>query len=579
MAGRLRITLGQYSAAGAKEVNQDFHGAIIPDGAALTTKGIAVAMADGISSSGVSGVASESAVKSFLTDYYCTSEAWSVKTSAYRVLAAANSWLHAQTRRGGYGYDRDRGYVCTFSGLILKSATAHFFHVGDSRMWRVTGATLEQLTSDHRLAVSAEQSYLSRALGMENDVEVDYRSLPVSRGDTFLLTTDGVHEHVPPRAMVGCIAAAAGDLDAAARQIAAQALANGSMDNLTVQIVRIDDVPADAALEVVSRLDGARLPSIPEPRQVFDGYRIERQLHGTSRSHIFLATDIETDALVVLKLPSIDLRDDEAYLRRFMMEEWIARRIDSPHVLKAGAVERQRAFLYTVSEWVDGQTLAQWMLDHPKPDLSTVRGFVEQIGAGLRAFHRREMVHQDLRPANIMIDRTGTVKIIDFGSTRVAGIAEASPQPASAEVLGTQQYTAPECFLGEAGSPRADLYSLAAIAYHMLSGRLPYGTQVAAARTRAEQRRLHYRSVLDESRDIPAWVDAALEQALSIDPSRRHVEVSDFIEDLRRPNPRHSGDRPRALLDRAPNRVWKSVALVMGLAAVVQLLLHLAGRW
>ena len=80
-------------------------------------------LADGISSSTVSRVAAESAVKGFLTDYYCTSESWSVRTSAQRVLEATNSWLHSQTRRSQYSYDRDRGYVCTLSAMVIKSTT------------------------------------------------------------------------------------------------------------------------------------------------------------------------------------------------------------------------------------------------------------------------------------------------------------------------------------------------------------------------------------------------------------------------------------------------------------------------
>ena len=113
-----------------------------------------------------------------------------------------------------------------------------------------------------------------------------------------------------------------------------------------------------------------------------------------------------------------------------------------------------------------------------------MRGIVEQIAKGLRAFHRMEMLHQDLRPDNIMIDKTGTVKIIDFGSTRVAGVVEAAPPAADDEILGTAQYTAPEYFLGESGSPRSDMFSLGVISYQMLTGKLPYGTQIARIRTK-----------------------------------------------------------------------------------------------
>ena len=139
MPRELRISIGQHSDKGRKETNQDFHGALIPDEPLLSLKGIAIVLADGISSSNVSQIASELAVKSFLTDYYCTSESWSVKTSAQRVLAATNSWLHAQTRHSQYAYDKDKGYVCTLSAMVIKSTTAHLFHVGDSRIYRVAG--------------------------------------------------------------------------------------------------------------------------------------------------------------------------------------------------------------------------------------------------------------------------------------------------------------------------------------------------------------------------------------------------------------------------------------------------------
>src|SRR6476646_2678002 len=94
----LAISIGQHSDPGRKETNQDFHGALIPEQPALGLKGIAIALADGISTSSVSRIASESAIKGFLTDYYCTSDSWSVKSSAQRVIAATNAWLHSQTR-------------------------------------------------------------------------------------------------------------------------------------------------------------------------------------------------------------------------------------------------------------------------------------------------------------------------------------------------------------------------------------------------------------------------------------------------------------------------------------------------
>lgn len=571
MSSRLSLSCGQYSDKGRKEINQDFHGLCIPDEPQLSAKGAAIALADGIGSSDVADIASESAVKSFLDDYFCTSDAWSVRSSAERVLTATNSWLDSQTLRSPYRHDRNRGYVCTFSALIVKAATAHIVHVGDSRVYRLRNGALEQLTIDHRLIVSEGQSFLSRALGMSDQVEIDYQSVQVEEGDVFVLATDGVYEFAPAAFMIETIAGCADDLDAAARHIAEHAYAQGSKDNLTIQIARIESLPRRATGARQQEL--AELPPAPilEPRMVFDGYRIVREVHGSSRSHIYLAEDDDSGRLVVLKVPSIDLRGDPAYLEHFMLEEWIARRINSAHVLKPCAPTRKRNYLYVVTEYIEGQTLAQWMRDNPAPELETVRGIVEQIVRGLLAFHRMEMLHQDLRPNNVMIDSSGTVKIIDFGSTRVAGLAEAQTTDSLPDILGTAQYTAPEYFLGEAGSPNSDLFSLGVIAYQMLSGRLPYGAEVAKSRTRAAQKKLRYASALDEHREIPAWVDAALAKAVHPDPRKRYAELSEFIHDLRHPNLALMGQRGPTLIERNPVLFWKGMSLVLAVLVMVLL--------
>jgi len=569
MSRNLRISVGAHSDKGRKAAHQDFHGALIPEEPLLGLKGIAVVLADGISSSNVSHIASESAVKSFLTDYYCTSDSWSVKNSAQRVLEATNSWLHSQTRRSQYAYDdKDKGYVCTLSAIVLKSATAHIFHIGDCRIYRVAGQTLEQLTRDHRIAVSSQQSYLSRALGINPSVEIDYSAIAIEKGDIFLLATDGVYEHAGNRFAAKAIHDHRHHLDEAARIITGEALRQGSQDNLTVQIVRVDEVPgSNDAAEMLGR--PSELPPAPllEPRMLFDGYRIVRELHGSSRSHIYLAVDTDSEALVAIKTPSIDLRDDPVYLKRFMMEEWVARRIDSPHVLRPCSQTRKRNYLYVATEFIDGQTLAQWMIDHPSPDLETVRGIVEQIAKGLRAFHRKEMLHQDLRPANIMIDKTGTAKIIDFGATKIAGVAEAAPE-LDGGILGTLQYTAPEYFRGESGSPRSDLFSLGVITYQMLTGKLPYGAQIAKARTKSQLGKLRYDPARSDTCEIPPWIDGALRKALHPDPYQRYQSLSEYIFDLRHPNAKYLNASATPLIERNPTLFWKCATLILACVVV-----------
>jgi hypothetical protein len=152
-----------------------------------------------ISSSNVSRVAAESAVKGFLTDYYCTSESWSVRTSAQRVLEATNSWLHSQTRRSQYSYDRDRGYVCTLSAMVVKSTTGASLSYRRSRIYlslrHHAGATDQRPPHCHLLAAELSRPGARR----KSAIEIDYQMLRLEPGDVFVLATDGIYEHLSAR--------------------------------------------------------------------------------------------------------------------------------------------------------------------------------------------------------------------------------------------------------------------------------------------------------------------------------------------------------------------------------------------
>ncbi len=260
MSQPLGVSIGGATNKGVKEINQDFLGSVIPKEPMLSSKGIVLAMADGISSSNISQIASETAISSFLEDYYCTSDSWSVKTSAQKVIKSINSWLYAQTRNSPYRFDKNKGYICTFSALVLKSNTAHLFHSGDTRIYRLSGQQLEQLTEDHRRVVSANISYLTRALGIEQTFDIDYQSQLLEQGDIYIIATDGVYEFLSG-SQIANIISAADTLDNAANTVIEQALALGSDDNLSVQIVRIDNVP-EYQLDEVHQLTMLPLISI-----------------------------------------------------------------------------------------------------------------------------------------------------------------------------------------------------------------------------------------------------------------------------------------------------------------------------
>jgi len=561
------IDLGQSSDKGLKEENQDSYGVLLPESPVLEQKGITVVIADGVSGCDAGKLASESCVKSLLGDYYCTPDTWTVKTSVQKVLTATNRWMLGMAQQDG---TNQKGLATTMSALVVKSSTVHLFHIGDTRIYRIRDKQLELLTNDHRFWASKEKNYLTRAMGIDLRLEIDYTNFLLEEGDAFLFTTDGVHEFVSDAIMLAKVNNNTDNFDRAAREITALAMKNGSDDNVTCQIVRFNQLPQVNEQEVYRKLTELPFPPDLNAGMSMDGYRIERELHASNRTQLYLATDEQTGQQVVIKTPSVNYVDDPTFLDMFVQEEWVGRRIDNNHVLKIIEQTRTRRFLYYVTEYIEGQTLRHWMSDNPQPSLHDVRGIVRQIARGLRAFHRKEMIHQDLKPENIIIDTQGTVKIIDFGSTKVAGVEEIASPIQRLNLLGTQLYTAPEYLLGQPASYRSDAFSLGVITYEMLTGKLPFGEKYGEKALS----KLHYISMLDIDTNtaIPLWVDGAIRKILKTKPTNRYEEISEFIHDLSHPNKAFTEAAHTPLIERNPLAFWKGLAIISLLANIAALL-------
>lgn len=559
------MNAGQYSGKGIKPTNEDACGIRIPDEPLLTTKGIVAVIADGVSNSVAGHEASEACVRGILSDYYSTPESWGVKTSGQRILGALNRWLHGQ---GCRRYNSESGMVTTLSAVIIKSATAHLFHIGDTRIYLLRDGALECLTQDHKLWAESEKAFLSRAMGAGLNVEIDYRSIPVETGDIFLLTTDGVHDFLTNRDLQGLLIDHDTNMERRCNAIITRALEQGSRDNVTCQVLKIEDLSHKNEDEFYQHLTELPFPPPLHEGMILDGYRILHEIHSSKRTQIYLAIDSDSGEKVVIKTPSVNFEDDPVYIDNFLHEEWAGKRINNPHVLKVLTPKRRR-FLYYVTEYLQGQTLRQWMNDHPCPALMEVRAIVKQITVGIRAFHRLEMIHQDIKPENIMIDHQGIVKIVDFGSTRIAGIQEISAPIERNNPGGTVDYAAPECLEGYEGTAYSDLYSLGVIAYEMLTGKLPYGKPL----TLRNLQHARYIPAKQYNPDIPAWVDGALKKAVKKDPRHRYPALSEFVYDLSHPNTHLVGTETLPLLEKNPIAFWQGLSLILLLLNILLLYL------
>jgi|TARA_R110002049_G_scaffold76280_4_gene196148 serine/threonine protein phosphatase PrpC len=555
-------TVGQATDKGPKHQNEDCLGIRVPDDPALTMKGLVAVIADGVSSAEAGKEASETCVKNFLSDYYSTPDSWTVKTSAQKVLTALNRWLYGQGQRY---IDAHRGYISTLSVLVIKSRMAHLFHIGDSRIYRLRGDDFEQLTTDHSAHVSRNKAYLTRAMGMDIRLDVDYRTETVEAGDLFFLSTDGVHDFLSQKEIKAALQSVEDDFEGTCQLLIDMAKDVGSDDNLSCQIVRVDQLPDANSEDIYKKLSELPFPPFLEVGMSIDGYRVLDEIHASNRSQLFIVQDEASAKKWVMKTPSVNYQDDPAYIERFIMEEWIGRRIDCPNVVTVPTEVRKRQWLYYLCEYVEGETLAKWIESNNKRDLEQVLDITEQIVRGVRSLHRKETLHQDLKPANVVLTRDGEAKLIDFGSCLVAGINEIASPFERDTILGTATYAAPEYKLRRSGSVRSDQFSIAMITYEMLTGHLPFGAGFDRCETKQDFSRLKYEHAYWHNPMVPAWMDGALRKALQFSPELRYESLSEFVYDLRHPNQQFMRLENRPLIERRPLLFWQltSVGLLL----------------
>jgi protein phosphatase len=573
----LSVLYGGYSHAGVKERNEDAFAAYLPADRLRFSKGAVASIADGVSCSDNAQIASQTSVSTFIQDYLSTPETWDVKTSASRVLSALNSWLFHQ---GQTALARHNGFVTTFSAVILKSTTAHLLHCGDSRVYRYRDKQLVQLTSDHVLQQGNGNATLTRALGMDSRLQIDYQQRSLRVGDILMFTTDGIHNSLkhsdlvtqlqifndPALVMLGEGGNAA--LEKVARSLADAALAAGSTDNLTCLLLRVMELPVDDLDESHRKLTELVIPPVLEPGNKLDGYTVTKILHSGSRSHLYLATHPRYRQKFVLKVPSLNFAEDTQYLEGFLREQWVGRRVNNPGVMKIHEPVPDSKFLYHICEYIDGMTLRQWMYDNPQPDLQRVRELAKQIASCLRVFQRMGMLHRDLKPDNIMLTPSGEIKLIDFGTVQVNGLQDITTLLTENVPVGTADYMAPEYLLGEKGQHRSDIFSFGVILYELLTGGLPFKPPTSRVQNYSFWK---YQSAVAKRKDLPLWLDLALQKACAPRPSQRYGALSEFLHDLEVPNQQLLATHQQApLLEKNPVRFWQVVSAVLLVVIILQ---------
>ncbi|BFM14710.1 bifunctional protein-serine/threonine kinase/phosphatase [Maricurvus nonylphenolicus] len=571
---QLDVEFGGHSIAGRKEKNEDAFAARQPDGGERYYKGVVACVADGVSCSENAQQASQTSVMDFIENYYSTPDTWGVKQAAAKVLSSLNSWLFHHGQQGNL---RHNGLVTTFSGAILKSTTAHIFHAGDSRIYRLRQGNLEQVTRDHTHKQIGTKAFLTRALGMDSRLDVDYQQKSLKVGDVLMLTTDGVHDTLKDHDLLAMLQAhlaetpEAPTLEQTARRIVDDAYEAGSEDNISCLLVKIKELPIEDINEVHRKLTKLTIPPVMEPGHKIDGYEIQKIVHSGTRSHLYLVKQMETGKKYVLKAPSENFAEDAQYLEGFIREQWVGRRINHPNVMKIYPRPAESPFMYHLCEYIEGTSLRQWMIDNPQPSLAKVRELAKGMVAAVRVFQRQGMVHRDIKPENILLDEHERVRLIDFGTVQVDGLDEIATPLGEEVPVGSVNYIAPEYLRGEKGQHYSDIFSLGVILYEMCTGTLPFKQTAAQQQQPQHYQEWNYIPARRARPELPLWLDLTLEKASDPNPAKRYHVMSELLHDLSSPNAELVAVHKSApLLKRNPTLFWQGISALLAVGLVAQ---------
>ena len=554
MSKALKIKVAFKTDAGIKPVNEDAAGFLIPeDSYLLANKGVALLVADGVSSAEAGKEASRTAVDKFIEEYFQTPDTWSVAKAGEQILSTINLKLF----RKSHEFSTDtKGYLATFSSVVIKGGTAHFFHVGDSRIYLFRQGNLTQFSTDHVASLGNDKRFLTRAIGMDNRLHLDYGRIPLEENDRLLITSDGVHDFIPQEKLIELMGQNS-PMQAICDQLVDTAREYESDDNISAVVAEIEQLPYESLDDYSAKL--TRLPFPPDlsPGLKLDGYEVVKELFASSRRQLYLVKDIESGKRFAMKTPSPNFEEDTVYIDQFIQEEWIGIRIQHPNVVKIIRQNRPRSFLYYLMEYIEGISLAQWMADNKPPSPKRAIHIVKQIAEGLKAFHQSEAIHQDLKPGNIIVTSDERAIVLDFGSVFVAGLAECVRPIQSEGVLGTAGYSDPIYLRGHNPGIQGDVYSLATITYEMFTHHLPYGERIEQCLSALDYDQLRYCSAARYNPVIPEWFNGAMKKGCEFDLELRYRTIDQFMKDLLQPNPEFLRDDPVVEKNTSTLTFWK----------------------
>ena len=574
------LDFGHTSQAGRKALNEDF-AALVSGQGRERERGAIAAIADGVSTGGNGREAAQTTVNTLVNDYFATPDTWETTVALDRILCAHNGWLASMNRRRQPAVG-----LTTVTALVLRGQSYTLAHVGDTRAYLLRGGRLQQLTADHVMSQRDLAHQLTRAMGLDDHVVVDYSQGELHSGDLFVLLSDGVHGSLPVRELRQLLRQG-GPAQALSDELVQAALRRGSSDNVTALIVQVQGA-LEATLQDESRR-AQDLPVLPllKVGDTVDGLTVTALVADSGIHRIYQVRDGATQRLYALKtlLPA---RAHDAQERATLAHEaWVARRMQSgqaaPHLARlndwpvdaagTGGGAGAGAF-YLLYDWHSGDTLGQRLRHRQHVAVGQAVAVTVQAARVLGWLHRQGVVHRDIKPDNLHLGDDGVLRVLDLG----VALSGREPEATRRLHAGTPSYMNPEQWPGyeRNGDPAgqlpdagSDLFALGVTLYQLLShGRLPYGEVVQYQLGR------YHRDPVAPSRHnpgVPIWLDQIALKAVARHRAQRFETAEELLLALERGASRPlSAPGTQPLMQRDATALWK---IALAVSVLVNLLL------
>ncbi len=517
----LKVAIGHSSLTGPRERNEDYCGVATPDGQDLENKGIIAAVADGIGGHRGGREASEYTVRGLLSDYFATPDTWGVPRAIETVTTALNRWVISEGSRNA----ELAGMATTLSVLVLRGQRFYTAHIGDSRIYRLSEGRLQALTVDHTWEHPELNNVLSRAIGLDPRVLLDFADGDLAVNDRFLLVSDGVWG-ILPDALMAEVLLDHPEPHAAAVALTSLALAQGGHDNATAVVVDVLALPPASLRDSLESAASLPLPHRLKVGHELDGLIVDEVLHDSRETLLYRARNLRNSQQLVLKTLQPAMEGDPGAIAALLMEEWRARRVVSPFFPQVVPAE-QRSCLYYLMTWHAGATL-QARLDAGQhfPSGEVVRLGIALLRA-IGALHRLDIVHRDIKTDNIHLGQDGILRILDLGVA--ISLGERKPDDPIGRV-GTPSYMAPDLFDSPEPQPGHDLYASGVTLYHLLTRKYPYGEiePFQTPKFGEPARPTRWRP------EIPCWLENILLKAVAREAGDRFETAEEFVLALER---------------------------------------------